>query len=97
MDLIDPELLKILVCPETKEPVAPADEALIEKLNAAQKNQTLKNRAGEPVAQPMQGGLIREDRAYLYPIVDGIPVMLIDEAIPLADFLADAESASSSE
>ena len=32
--MIDPELLKILVCPETKEPVALADSALIEQLNA---------------------------------------------------------------
>ena len=28
------------------------------------------------------GGLIREDKAFLYPIVSGIPVMLIDKGIP---------------
>lgn len=83
----DPELLEMLACPETKEPVAVADRALIDKLNAAQKAGTLKNRAGRPVQQPLQEGFIRKDRAYLYPVIDGIPVMLIDEAIPLKGFV----------
>ena len=87
MDLIDPTLLELLACPETKEPVHLAESELIEKLNAAQKEGTLKNRVGEAVKEPMQGGLVREDRAYLYPIIDGIPVMLIDEGIPLEGFL----------
>jgi uncharacterized protein YbaR (Trm112 family) len=33
----------------------------------------------------LAGGLVREDRQWLYPIVDDIPVMLVDEAISLAD------------
>lgn len=83
MALIDPELLEILVCPETKQPVALAADALVQKLNAAQRAGTLKNRSGEAVKEPMDGGLIREDKVLLYPIVSGIPVMLIDQAIPL--------------
>ena len=31
--MIDPELLKIMCCPETHQPIAVADPALIEKLN----------------------------------------------------------------
>jgi uncharacterized protein YbaR (Trm112 family) len=31
----------------------------------------------------MNGGLIREDGKYLYPIRKDIPIMLIDEALPL--------------
>ena len=33
----------------------------------------------------MDGGLVREDRAFLYRIEDDIPIMLIDEAVPLKD------------
>ena len=88
MDNIDPELLEILVCPESRQPVKLAGEALVERLNAAQSEGKLKNRAGQKVEQPMQGGLIRDDRAFLYPIIDDIPVMLIDEAIPLEGFLS---------
>ncbi|MBX7254942.1 MAG: hypothetical protein K1Y02_01180 [Candidatus Hydrogenedentes bacterium] len=81
--MVDPELLKILVCPENKTPVALADDATITALNAAIEQGTLKNRAGEKVEEKIDGGLIREDRAYLYPIRDDIPIMLIDESIPL--------------
>lgn len=81
--MVDPELLKILVCPEDKTPVALADEALVAKINAAIQAGSLKNRGGEPVQARIDGGLVREDKAYLYPIRDDIPIMLIDEAIPL--------------
>ena len=43
----------------------------------------MKNQAGRPVEQPLAGGLVRTDDALLYPIVDDIPVLLADEAIPL--------------
>jgi uncharacterized protein YbaR (Trm112 family) len=86
MTEFDPDLLEMLACPETKEPVHVAEAGLIAKLNEAQKAGLLKNRAGKTVEQPLQEGFIREDKAYLYPVIDGIPVMLIDEAIPLEGF-----------
>ena len=83
--MVDPELLAILVCPENKTPVVLADNELVAKANAAIEAGTLKNRAGEAIKDPIDGGLVREDTAYMYPIRDDIPIMLIDEAIPLAD------------
>jgi uncharacterized protein YbaR (Trm112 family) len=80
---IDQQLLDILACPETKEPVALADDALIAKLNTAIEKGTLKNRAGEDITEKIDGGLVRQDQKYLYPIRDDIPIMLIDEGIPL--------------
>ena len=80
---IDQKLLDILACPETKEPVSLADEEMIAKINAAITAGTLQNRAGEKVIEQIDGGLVREDRKYLYPIRDEIPIMLIDEGIPL--------------
>ena len=76
-------LLEILACPETKEPVAQAGEELIAKINAAIENGTLQNRSGQKIVEKIDGGLIRKDRKYLYPIRDDIPIMLIDEGIPL--------------
>lgn len=81
--MVDPELLSILVCPENKTPVALADDALMAKINAAINAGTLKNRAGEKVDEKADGGLVREDKQFLYLIRDDIPIMLIDEAIPL--------------
>ena len=79
--MIDPELLKILVCPETKEPVALADSALIEQLNARIQEQTLLRKDGKSVTVPLESGLLRADGKVLYPIRDNIPVMLIPESI----------------
>jgi len=81
--MVDPELLKILVCPENKTPVTEAEQAVIDKANAAIEGGSLKNRGGEAVDAKIDGGLIREDQVYMYPIRDDIPIMLIDEAIPL--------------
>ena len=80
---LDPELLEILRCPETKEKVAPADEALVGRVNAAIEKGAAKRRSGETETRPIEGGLLREDGKYLYPIRDEIPIMLIDEAIDM--------------
>jgi len=81
--MVDAELLKILVCPEDKTPVRAADSDLVAKVNAAIEGGALKNRGGEVVDAPIDTGLVREDGAFLYIVRDDIPIMLIDEAIPL--------------
>jgi len=81
--MIDKELLDILACPDTKEPVKLAEQSLVDELNARIGRGELTNRGGRKVEKTMDGGLIREDGKYLYPIEDEIPIMLIDEAIPL--------------
>ena len=81
--MIDSELLELLACPETKEPVALAGAELIQRVNEAIRAGRVTNRAGELVREPIEGGLVRRDQRFLYPIRDEIPVMLVDEAIPL--------------
>ena len=78
---LDPALLDILVCPETRQPVAMAAGDLLSRLNAAIESGDTVNRAGDPVGEPVAEGLVREDGRILYPIRDGIPIMLIDESI----------------
>jgi uncharacterized protein len=81
--MIDPDLLKILCCPETHQEVRLAEPMVIEKLNGQIAAGALKNRAGQPVQEQIEAGLIRADGKYLYPIRRDIPVMLVDEGIPL--------------
>jgi uncharacterized protein YbaR (Trm112 family) len=81
--MISPDLLELLVCPENRTPLALAEAGLVARLNAAIGQRQLKNRAGQVLEMPLDGGLLRTDQQMLYPILDRIPVLLIDEGIPL--------------
>ncbi len=81
--MIDPGLLKLLVCPENRTGLHLAEESLVARLNEAVAEGKLKNKVGQPVRSRVDEGLIRDDGTLLYPVVEGIPVLLIDEAIPL--------------
>ena len=80
---ISQELLEILVCPETKQPVAVADDALLARINADIEAGRLRNRGGDALSEPVTEALVREDGKIVYLIDDGIPVMLIEESIEL--------------
>ena len=80
---VSSELLEILVCPETKQPVALAGDDVLAQVNEKIAASTLRNRGGEKVEKAITEGLVREDGKILYPVDDGIPVMLIEESIEL--------------
>lgn len=81
--MIDATLLDILVCPETKQPLRVADAALLAELNSAIEAGSVSNRGGVAVSDVLVEALVREDGALLYPVRDDIPIMLVDESIPL--------------
>lgn len=81
--MMAPDLLEVLRCPETRQELHPADVKLVQDLNRRIAKSALKNRAGQPVAEPLDDGLLRADGKFLYPLRKNLPVMLIDEAIPL--------------
>lgn len=62
--MISPELLTLLRCPLTMQPLRVAPPELLARLDV-----------------PLDAALVREDRAVVYPIRDGIPVLLPEEAI----------------
>lgn len=83
-DVIAPDLLEILVCPETHQKLRIADAALTERLRELQRGGKLLNRDGKPLAEAPDAALVREDGQFAYAIIDQIPIMLIEEGIPLA-------------
>ncbi len=78
---LDKDLLEILACPETKEPVQLADGELIARVNAAIEGDGLMSRDGQKIEKTLDSGLLRQDGKVLYPVRGGIPIMLVDEAI----------------
>ncbi len=86
MKRVDPELVEILVCPNTKLNVDLAPAETVEKINLAIKENIVLNVDGQSVNEPLQDGLLREDDKIIYPVRDSIPVMLIGEGIPMEQF-----------
>lgn len=81
---VSQELLEILVCPETKQRVSVATDAIISQINTRIDSGDLRNRGGDALGKPVTEGLLREDGKILYIVDDGIPVMLIEESIELS-------------
>ena len=86
MKRVDPELVEILVCPETKLNVDLAPAETVEKINLAIRENIVLNVDGQSVNAPLQDGLLREDDKIIYPVRESIPVMLIGEGIPMDQF-----------
>jgi len=80
---IAPDLLEILVCPETHQKLRLADAELVRRLRERQAQGRLLARNGQPLAEAPDAALVREDGRVAYAIVDQIPVMLIEQAIGL--------------
>lgn len=81
--MIDAELLTILCCPETRQSLEWADAPLIAEINRKIAGGQASNRGGKTVTEPIENGLLRSDRTVLYPVRDGIPVLLVEEGILL--------------
>ena len=81
--MLDPEFVKILVCPENRTPVRVASEQEITDLNQRIEGGIIQNIGGREVNDKLDGGLIRVAGDRLYPVRKNIPVMLVEEAIQL--------------
>ena len=80
---LDPDLLAILVCPETRRPLRAMAAGDLAGVNERLARGELVNRAGKVVKGPLSEALAREGDDLFYPVDDGIPVLLVDEGIPL--------------
>jgi uncharacterized protein len=85
--VVSKDFLAMIRCPENRSALTLADAALVGRLNAAIGAGRLRNRAGQDVVEFLDGGLVREDKAIVYPIVRQIPILLVDEGIPLEQMI----------
>lgn len=80
---MDPELLEILVCPKTKNPLKLAGEKQLEKLNAQIAQGKITNIGSEPVTETIAEALIDEKERVLYIVKNSIPILIYENGIRL--------------
>lgn len=73
---MDKKLLAILCCPVTHKGLTMARAEQLKAINHAIQEGQLKNREGELLGDTLKEALITDDGKTLYPIDDGIPVLL---------------------
>ncbi len=81
---MDKKLLSILCCPVSHKGLSLARSEMLKSLNAAIIEGRLVNRDGEAVAGKMTEALVTDDGKILYPVNDGIPVLLEGESVMLS-------------
>jgi uncharacterized protein YbaR (Trm112 family) len=78
---MDKRLLTILRCPVTNKGLSVLKKDKLEKVNAAIAAGKLETHEGVKLAEPLAEALVTDDGKRVYPVDDGIPVLLEGESI----------------
>jgi uncharacterized protein YbaR (Trm112 family) len=81
--MIDTELLRILRCPIDGKMLQIVETSLVNELNGAIQRGEIRTRQDQRVTLLIESGLLGGDGRWLYPIRNGIPTLIADEAILL--------------
>ena len=78
---MDKRLLAILRCPVSHKELSLARSQTLKDVNAAIGEGKLSNRDGRVLDEALAEALITDDGKVLYPVADGIPVLLEGESV----------------
>ncbi len=81
--VIEKDLLEILACPATHQALRLASAGELSAVNAKIDAKSLRNKGGKAVEGRLTEALLRNDGKLLYPVREGIPMLLIDEGIEI--------------
>jgi len=89
--MIDDKLLGMLVCPQSHQKLQVAETATLEAVNQSIVAGHITQLGGTQMSTPLEAALVRQDGKMLYPIVDGIPNLVPDDAIDLSQLSGNSE------
>ncbi len=80
---MDRALLDILCCPVTRSPLELLSERELALLNQRIATRAIKNREDTLVEEPLVEALVTRSGKLVYPVRDGVPVLLEEQAMSL--------------
>jgi uncharacterized protein YbaR (Trm112 family) len=80
---MDKRLLSILCCPVTHKGLHPAKADLLARVNEMIGTGKVQDNEGRVLSAALSEALVTDDGKILYPINDGIPVLLEGESVAL--------------
>ena len=80
---MDKKLLSILCCPVTHKGLSVAKKDVLDNVNKAIAEGKLASRDGSVLKNGFDEALVTDDGKLLYPVTDGIPVLLEGESVAL--------------
>lgn len=80
---MEKRLLAILRCPVTHKGLSVLKKDKLQRLNAAIGEGGVVNHEGASLGEPLAEALITDDGKRVYPVADGIPVLLEGESISM--------------
>lgn len=83
---VDGKLLEILCCPVSRTPLTRLEASRLERLNREIEAGKARFVGGEAVESPLQEALVTEDSKVIYPVNEGIPVLLEERGIGTTQF-----------
>ena len=78
---MDKRLLDIICCPVTRLPLQLLDSEHLATLNAAISAGQLRNHAAQALPETLSEALVTRNGRLVYPVREGIPVLLEEESI----------------
>lgn len=78
---MDKKLLDIVCCPLTRLPLQLLDGTRLARLNSAIESGGIRARSESPVGETLIEALVTRDGRLVYPIREGIPILLEEESI----------------
>jgi uncharacterized protein YbaR (Trm112 family) len=84
--MLEPDFVAILRCLKTGSELSLLDAEALHQLNTDITEGNVLNQTGQRLERPLEAALINADASWVYQVLDGIPILLAEQAIPYQEY-----------
>ena len=90
--MLEPDFVAMLRCVESGSELVLLDRGKLDELNQAITNGHITTQVGHLLERPLEAALVNADASWAYQVLDGIPVLVAEQAIPFQQHFGKAKS-----